>query len=104
MDMLKFHKYTIGHAWTTDFGSSDNKEQFQWLINYERLHSSFVITALLRHTASSGDWIIEYRLNEVRIIEEAHLDGQQQPGPTHQSGGRNHQWSKSCSGLECAVI
>lgn len=32
MDMLKFHKFTIGHAWTTDFGCSENKEQFDCLI------------------------------------------------------------------------
>lgn len=32
MDMLKFHKYTIGHAWTTDYGCSDNKQHFEWLI------------------------------------------------------------------------
>lgn len=34
MDMLKFHKFTIGHAWTTDYGSSDNREQYEWLIKY----------------------------------------------------------------------
>ncbi|CAK8682249.1 unnamed protein product [Clavelina lepadiformis] len=39
MDMLKFQKYTIGHAWTTDFGSSDNEEQFQWLIKYSPIHN-----------------------------------------------------------------
>ncbi|KAM5282853.1 prolyl endopeptidase isoform 2-T2 [Hipposideros larvatus] len=33
MDMLKFHKYTIGHAWTTDYGCSDSKQHFEWLIN-----------------------------------------------------------------------
>lgn len=32
MDMLKFHKFTIGHAWTTDFGCSEDKDQFEWLI------------------------------------------------------------------------
>ena len=32
MDMLKFHKFTIGHAWTTDYGCSEKEEQFQWLI------------------------------------------------------------------------
>lgn len=51
MDMLKFHKFTIGHAWTTDYGCSDNPEQFKWLIKYELTHvfschfssSSFVV-------------------------------------------------------------
>lgn len=39
MDMLKFHKFTIGHAWVTDFGCSSEKEQFEWLIKYSPLHN-----------------------------------------------------------------
>uniref|UniRef100_A0A673ZVU6 Prolyl endopeptidase n=2 Tax=Salmo trutta TaxID=8032 RepID=A0A673ZVU6_SALTR len=39
MDMLKFHKFTIGHAWTTDFGCCEVKEQFDWLIKYSPLHN-----------------------------------------------------------------
>ncbi|XP_052096936.1 prolyl endopeptidase-like [Mytilus californianus] len=39
MDMLKFHMFTIGHAWTTDFGCADKPEEFNYLIKYSPLHN-----------------------------------------------------------------
>lgn len=39
MDMLRYHKFTIGWGWAVEYGSSDNEEQFPYIYKYSPVHN-----------------------------------------------------------------
>jgi prolyl oligopeptidase len=39
LDMMRYHQFTIGYAWATDYGRSDNAEEFPCLLKYSPLHN-----------------------------------------------------------------
>ncbi|MGV3484821.1 MAG: prolyl oligopeptidase family serine peptidase [Planctomycetaceae bacterium] len=61
MDMLRFHRFTIGWAWVSEFGSSDDPEQFKTLLSYSPLHNLLAGTcypATLITTADRDDRVV----------------------------------------------
>jgi len=61
MDMLRFHKFTIGWNWIADYGSSDNAGEFKALYAYSPLHNiraGVTYPAILITTADHDDRVV----------------------------------------------
>jgi prolyl oligopeptidase len=79
MDMLRFHKFTIGWAWKSDYGSSETKEGFDVLHKYSPLHAlrrGTAYPATLVTTADHDDRVVP--AHSFKFIAELQAD---QGGP-----------------------
>lgn len=55
LDMLRYQKFTIGWAWAVEYGSSDNAEQFKYLLKYSPLHNLKPGTSYPATLITTGD-------------------------------------------------
>ncbi len=79
-DMLRFQMFTIGRAWTTEYGCAENPEEFDYLIKYSPLHNVQTIKpypAVLLTTGDHDDRVVP--LHSYKFISE--LQYQSRLGP-----------------------
>jgi prolyl oligopeptidase len=76
MDMLRFHKFTIGWAWCAEYGSPENEGEFQTLYSYSPLHnltSDTKYPATLITTADRDDRVVPaHSFKFAAALQKAH--------------------------------
>lgn len=60
LDMLRYHKFTVGWGWAVEYGSSDSSSQFKYLIKYSPLHNVKTVSypATMITTADHDDRVV----------------------------------------------
>lgn len=77
LDMLRYHKFTIGWAWAVEYGSSEESEEmFRYLLGYSPLHNikeGVVYPATMVTTADHDDRVVP--AHSFKFISELQAKG-----------------------------
>jgi prolyl oligopeptidase len=78
LDMLRYQHFTVGRAWATDYGTSENEEQFKYLYKYSPVHNvkSGSYPATLIMTADRDDRVVPaHSFKFAAVLQERQKSG-----------------------------
>ncbi len=77
LDMLRYHQFTIGWAWATDYGRSDDPAAFEYLMKYSPLHNikDQAYPATIAVTADHDDRVVPAHTFKFMAELQAHQKG-----------------------------
>jgi prolyl oligopeptidase len=76
LDMLRFHKFTVGWGWVVEYGSSEKKEDFENLIKFSPLHNVKATSypATMVTTADHDDRVVPaHSFKFIAAVQEKHI-------------------------------